>query len=180
MIQNEKLKELLHELGQREAEPARPDLAEDIKKRIPHRLIPHAMDTINIMIDLRISRLAAAAVIVITMVLLASFMGGRGSLGYGTYEDSKLFLKYCLGGEDACRSDMLAGLAGFYEEMVERGRDVTYYGNRVDPDDAYAVLMHWKLPNGKYGVILGDLSARTVSPAALIRLQARMLQEHPK
>lgn len=177
-MQNEKLKELLSELGQDMAEPVRPGLAEEVKNRIPHRLVPHTMDTINIMIHLRISKLAAAAAIVITMVLLAGFMGGHGSLGYGMYEDSKLFLKYCLGGEDACRGEVLAGLAGFYEDMVEQGRDVTYYGDKADPDDPYAILMHWKLPNGKYGVILGDLNPRTVSAATLIRLQARMLQEH--
>jgi hypothetical protein len=38
-------------------------------------------------------------------------------------------------------------------------------------------VMHWKLSEDKYGVVLGDLSARTVSSDMLIRLQTYMLQE---
>ena len=72
---------------------------------------------------------------------------------------------------------MLAGLASFYEDLTKQGRDVTFYGESVDPDDRNTVLMHWKLSNGRYRIIFNDMSARTVSPAALIRLQDRMLKK---
>ena len=52
----------------------RPGLAREIKDRIPARLVRHRMDTISIIVDLRISRLAAAAAILfIPFVLLLVF-----------------------------------------------------------------------------------------------------------
>ena len=69
-MREEKLEKLLNELADATAEQPRPGLAEDIRRRIPQQLSPHRgrMDTINIIIDLRISRLAAAAAIIITMI----------------------------------------------------------------------------------------------------------------
>ncbi len=159
----EKLKELLNGLADATAEPVRDGLNEDIKCRIPQSLVPHrgGWDTINIIIDLRVSRLAAAAVIIITTVLLASLFGSRDSAGEGIYQDSKLLIKYCLGGEDAHRSDVLMSKLG--EALAQQGREVVYYDNKPDPEDRYAVVMHWKLPDGRYGVIFGDLTTKTVS-----------------
>ena len=173
------LKELLNELADGTAEPVREGLNEDIKCRIPQLLEPHrgGRDTINIIIDLRISRLAAAAVIITTIVLLASFFSSRDSAGKGIYQDSKLLIGYILGGEDAHRSDVLAGLSKLREAMAQQGREVVYYDNKPDPEDRYAVVMHWKLPDGRYGVIFGDLTTKTVSADTLIMLQAWMLQK---
>lgn len=175
----EKLKELLNELADGTAEPVRDGLSEDIKRRIPQSLAPHrgGRDTINIIIDLRISRLAAAAAIIITIVLLASFFSSRDSAGKGIYQDSKLLIGYILGGEYAHRSDVLAGLSKLRDTLVQQGREVVYYDNKPDPEDNYAVIMYWKLPDGRYGVIFGDLTTKTVSPDILIMLQARMLQK---
>ena len=176
-MREEKLKKLLNELAERTAEPVHPGLAEDIKRQIPHSLQRRrGMNTINIMIDLRISKLAAAAAIIITVILCASFLGGRDSIGDGIYQDSKLLVKYCLGGESASRGDVLAGMSKFYEYLVHQGRDVVYYGDSIDPEDNNAVLMQWKLSDGKYKVIFGDLRAKIVSAEELIKLQARMLQ----
>ncbi len=180
-MREEKLGKLLNELAERTAEPVSPGLAENIKHQIPQRLMPHrsGMDTINIMIDLRISKLAAAAVIIVTMILLASFLGGRDLAGNGIYQDGKLLVKYCLGWAGAGGSDVLAGRSK-YEHLVHQGKDVTYYGDGIDPDDSNAVLMQWKLPDGKYRVIFADLRAKTVSAEELIELQARMLQKKTK
>ena len=95
----EYLKKALNELAQRTAEPVRPGLAEDIKHRIPQQLSPHRgrMDTINIMIDLRVGKLTAAAVIIITMVLCARFFDGQYSTCEGIFQDSKMLVKYFLG-----------------------------------------------------------------------------------
>ena len=97
-MREEKLKELLNELADATVEPVRPGLTEDIKRQIPQRLRPHrgGMDTINIIIDLRINKLAAAAAIIITVALCANFLGGQGPAGEGIYQDSKLLAKYWL------------------------------------------------------------------------------------
>jgi hypothetical protein len=57
---------------------------------------------------------------------------------------------------------------------------VVFYGDRANLSDPHAILMHWTVSQDKYGVILGDLSARTVTAKTLIRLQARMVQEPPR
>jgi hypothetical protein len=170
------IEDLLRAFSQGGIERARPELAGELKNRIPHRLSLHRMDTINIIVDLRISRLAAAAAIVITMLLIGVFFGGRDAVGQRFYDDGKMFLKYTLGGEKAYRADVLEGLTRFRDALAEQGREVVYYED-VDLDNKYAVVMHWKLSDDKYGVILGDLSPREVSASLLITLQARMLQE---
>ena len=181
-MREEKLGELLSELAERTAEPVSPGLAEYIKHQIPHRIVSHkgGMGTVNIIIDLRISKLAAAAVIIITMILCANFLGGRDSAGDGIYQDSKLLIKYCLGGENASRSDVLVGMSKFYEYLVHQGREVVYYGDSIDPEDSNAVLIYWRLPDGKYMVRFGDLRAETVSAEELIKLQVQMLQRKTK
>lgn len=178
-MRDEKLKELLSKLADATAEPVRQGLDEDIRHQIPQRLIRHRVtwDSVNILIDLRVSKWAAAAIIIITIFLWANFLAGWGTTPDEIYQDSKLLIKYGLSGENACRSDMLAGLASFYKDLTKQGRDVTFYGESVDPDDRNTVLMHWKLSNGRYRVIFNDLSARTVGPDALIRLQSRMLKK---
>ena len=178
-MKEEKLKKLLSELAKGTAEPVRPELVEEIKHRIPHRIVRHRgrMDAINIMIDLRVGKLTAAAVIIITMVLFASFFGGVDLAGGGICQDSKLLVKYCLGG--AGRGEVLAGRAG-YEHLVHQGKDVVYYGDTIDPEDGNAVLIQWKLSEGKYRVVFGDFRTKTVSAEELIELQARMLQKKRK
>jgi hypothetical protein len=175
-MSEEKLEKLLNELGRRIAGHARPGLAEDIKNQIPHKLIPHrgGLDTISIIIDLRVSRVAAAAVIIVAMVLLSSFLGARNSPGGSVYKDGKLLLKYCLGNTGA--SQLSAGRS-VYEHLVRQGRDVVYYGDSFACEDGNTVLMHWKLGDGEYGVMFTDLHTRTVSAEELINLQAQMLQK---
>ena len=181
-MSEEKLGKLLNELADRTPGPVRPGLNEDIKHQIPQQLIPHrgGMDTVNIIINLRISKLAAVAAIIITMLLWASFFGERESTGDGIYQESKLLIKYCLGGADASRSEVLAGMSKLYQYLADQGKDVAYYGDSIDPDDSNAVLMQWKLSNGEYRVILGDLRTKTVSAEELIKLQTRMLQKQKK
>jgi hypothetical protein len=177
-MKEEKLENLLNELAERTTEPVRPGLAEDIKQQIPHRIPAHrgGMNTINIIIDLRVSKLAAAAVIIIAMILLANFLGGRGSAGGNIYQESRLFVKYLLGMDRNSR----ATVRSRYEHLVQRGEDVVYYGDSVDPEDSNAVLMQWKVSDGKYKVLFGDLRVREVSAEELIKLQAQMLQKKTK
>jgi hypothetical protein len=178
-MDNELLEKLLKGLPEQCIEKARLSLAEEIKNQIPPRLAPHKADTINIMVDLRISRLAAAAAIAAT-ILLISLVGLRGFPGSQTIQDGKMFLKYCLGGEKAYKADVLASLIKLREELIQQGKEVVYYGNSPDPADKYAVVMHWKLPDGRYTVVFGDFTAKTVSPDTLIKLQSQMLRERTK
>ena len=96
MRKEQELKELLNQLSDATTEPVPPALGEDIKRQIPHRLSHHraGMDTINIIIHLRINKLAAAAAIIITIIFCATFLGGRDSTGGGVLKDSMLFIKY--------------------------------------------------------------------------------------
>jgi len=175
----ERLKELLGTLADATVEPVRQDLGEDIKSHVPQTLMAHrgGWDTINIIIDLRVSKLAAAAVIILAMLLLANLFGGRDTTGADIYQDSKLLIQYWLSGEEAHKNDVLAAMSELYGYLARQGREVTYYGDWIDPESGSAVLMHWKLPDDNYRVIFSDLRIRTVSADDLIMLQARMLQE---
>jgi hypothetical protein len=174
------IENLLKAFSEHGIERARPELCQEIKARIPSRLTLHPMDTINIIVDFRISRVAAAAVILVAMLLIGIFLGGRDAAGTKMYEDSKLLLRYTLGGENACKAEFLGNLAQFRNELAAQGREVVYYGNQANLKDPYTVVMHWKLSDEKYGVILGDLTARTVSARTLIALQDQMLQGRSK
>lgn len=180
-MKEKELERLLNGLAEKTTEPVRPGLSEEIKDRIPHRLIPHrkGMDTINIIIDLRVSKLTAAAVIIITMILCVSFLGGRDSTGGGILQESKLLAKYFLTDDSADSVGQLAGKSK-YECLVRQGKEVVYYGKSIDPEDSNAVLMQWKLSDGEYGVMFGDLRTKIVSAEELIKLQARMLQKKTK
>ncbi len=175
-----KTESLLKALAEDGIERAQPELAERIKARIPYRLIPHRWDTINIIVDLRISKVAAAAAILLTTLLIGGFFGGRDAAGARMYEDSKLFLRYTLGGENACKAEFLGNLTKFRDDLIAQGREVVYYGDRAKLKDPCAIIMHWKLSEDRYAVILGDLTTRTISSKTLIALQAHMLQSQTK
>ncbi len=175
-MEEEKLKELLNELAKQTTEPARPGLAEDIKHQIPHRLMPHraGMDTINVLIDLRISKLAAAAAIIITILLCANFFGGRALT-----DSSVEIVKHYLGWRDSSKSETLAGMLE-YENPTGQGRKIVYYSNGAEPKDGDALLAHWKLSDDRYRVFFTDFRTKIVSAEELIKLQAQMLQKKAK
>ncbi len=179
-MKEEKLEKLLNELADATIEPADPNLAEDIKQQIPQQLSPHrgGLDTINIIIDLRISKLAAAAVIILTMILFATFFGGRSQGGDGIYNSGKLLIEYCLEGIREDKGNILAAKSR-YEYLAQQGKDVVFYGDSADPRDSNAVLIQWKLADGEYKVVFCDLREETVSAEELIRLQGLMLQKKP-
>jgi hypothetical protein len=172
-----KIEDLLRAWAEHGIGRARPELGREIRNRIPHRLIPHRMDSINIIIDLRISRVAAAAAIIAAMLVIGGFLGGRDAVGGRMLADSKLFLEYTLHGESAGKAQILGNLGRFRDGLIAQGREVVYYGNPANRNDPYAIIMHWKLDEDRYGVILNDLSPRTVSAKTLIRLQDHMIQE---
>ena len=178
-MRDERLQELLRQLADFTAEPVRASFDEDIRHQIPHRLVRHRVNwhTVNIIIDLRLSRSVAAAVIIITMFLWVNFLGGWRTSADKMFQDSKLLIRYGLAGENVGREQTISSLEDFHKILANQGRPVAYYGPSNDEQNNYAVLMHWKLPEGGYRVIFNDLSCRTVTPDTLILLQARMVEK---
>ena len=62
--------------------------------------------------------------------------------------------------------------AKLLDEDQEQDRDIAYYGGTVTADDSEAVLMRWKLSNGQYRVIFGDLTVETVTAERLAELES--------
>ena len=56
---------------------------------------------------------------------------------------------------------------------VKVGPDVAYYGKTVGPKDKDKVLLRWKLDDGRYQVIFGDLRAETVTAERLRALEGK-------
>jgi hypothetical protein len=174
-MDEKKIHVLLTELGRQLTEPLRPALGEEIKQRIPHRLVRHKIgwDTVNIIIDLRLSKSVAAAAIIVAMILLLNLFGGPDSSVRGILQDSVLLVKYWGG---ATENDVSV-LRSKYEHLLGRGEDVRWYGESIDRKDGLAVLMHQRLSNGNYMITFVDGREREVDPEELIKLLARMLQK---
>ena len=62
-------------------------------------------------------------------------------------------------------------LGMFYAMLIQDKKDPAYYGDQVTPEDTDAVLMRWKLDNGKYKVIFGDLSTVEMEYEDLIKIE---------
>ncbi len=175
-----KIETLLDAFAERGIEKPRAGLSHEIKSHIPGRLSLHRLDTINIIVDLRISRLAAAAAILIVVLLAAGLFGGREAITGGIYEDGKSFIKYALGGQKTTTAEMLDVLSAYRDSLLAEGNEVVYYGDKARANDPHAILMHWQQGEDQYGVIFGDFSTRTVPGKTLIRLQAYMIREQHK
>ena len=51
--------------------------------------------------------------------------------------------------------------------ILRENADAAYHGKTVGPDDKDKVLFRWKLDDGSYKVIFGDLKSETVAPGRL-------------
>jgi hypothetical protein len=58
---------------------------------------------------------------------------------------------------------LFAPMLSFYQQLLEENREPEYFGATVQPGDSDAVLMRWKLDDGSFRVIYGDLRAETVA-----------------
>ena len=61
----------------------------------------------------------------------------------------------------------------FYAELLETDKVVAYYGDDIGPRDFDKVLLRWRLDDGQYRVIYGDLRAETLSADRLSELEER-------
>ncbi len=59
----------------------------------------------------------------------------------------------------------------FYTKLGRDGNDPMYYGKDVKAGDANTVLMQWKISDGTYRVIYGDLSAENVTAEKLKEME---------
>jgi len=62
--------------------------------------------------------------------------------------------------------------ATYVRELGDEGKEPAYYGDTVTAADADKVLVRWKLDDGQYRVIFGDLRIEDVSPQRLGELEA--------
>ena len=180
-MKKDELGDLLNELAASTAESVDPSLGDSIKEQIPRPLLRQkgGMNTISIIIDLRVGKLAAAAVIVLAMILCAHFFSGRDWKSDNIVQNGKLVAKY-LFSEKYAAAENAPVARSRYHYLREQGKEVVYYGDAIDPKDPNAILIHWKLHSNRYRVIFGDLSARTVTAEQLIEIQARMLRKKGK
>ena len=176
MVRDENLEKLLHRLADATAEPVHQDLGDDIKNRIPVRLAPHkgGRDAINIIINLRIGKLTAAAVIIMTIISSVTLLYRGDPTGDGLYRFCVLRVKSYFGWGPADKSGTLPDESE-YDGPTQRVQDFVYYGDYIDPEDPGAILTRWKLPQGKYRVIFADFGTKIVTAEELVELQTRML-----
>ena len=64
-----------------------------------------------------------------------------------------------------------AAPAFLYRKLIGENREPAYYGETVKPGDSSKVLLRWKLDDGQYRVIFGDLSVKTVTAKELAELE---------
>jgi hypothetical protein len=69
-----------------------------------------------------------------------------------------------MAGAQSATGAMLKATAAavFYQKLANERRDPEYFGDTVNPGDRQAVLLKWRLDDGRYRVIYGDLQADTV------------------
>jgi hypothetical protein len=156
-MDQQKIENLLKELAEKTVELPPVVLSEEINKRIPESIRPlRATVVFNIVINLRVGKLAAAAAIILTMVLCANLFE-RSDLSAGSiYNDCKLFLTYRLAGG----SNELALAKTRYQYLLDKGKEVFFYGQSIDPKNSNAILLQWKLSDSNYRVIFARNSFR--------------------
>jgi len=62
----------------------------------------------------------------------------------------------------------------FYMTLLQDKKEPVYYGESVGPDDADEVLLRWKVSEGRYRVIFGDLLVLDVTAEELAELEAAL------
>jgi outer membrane lipoprotein-sorting protein len=67
----------------------------------------------------------------------------------------------------------IGGLAGIASLVQFLNPDAAYYGKTVTPRDKDKVLLRWRLDDGRYEVIFGDLHAEAVAAEKLQALEKR-------
>ena len=61
----------------------------------------------------------------------------------------------------------------WFNRVLRANPDVAYYGKTVGPQDTDKVLLRWKLDDGKYQVLFGDLRNETATAERLRALEGK-------
>ncbi len=69
----------------------------------------------------------------------------------------------------------IQGTCTRYGQLMAENRDVAYHGSRVTTEFPHAVLLRWRLDDGRYRVIFGDLTVQDVPAERLKALEAMPL-----
>jgi hypothetical protein len=65
----------------------------------------------------------------------------------------------------------------FYTQMTGTEKEAVYYGDKVTADNPELVLLRWKVSDGKYRVIFGNLTATDVNEQELAELEKPFLEQ---
>jgi len=68
----------------------------------------------------------------------------------------------------------LERLCEIYEQMLKKGKEPAYHGDKVGPGKENEVLMRWRLVTGEYRVIFANLQTGTVTAEQLELLEAEL------
>ncbi len=65
----------------------------------------------------------------------------------------------------------------FYTQMARADKEAVYYGDKVTADNPELVLLRWKVSDGVYHVIFGNLTATDVNAEELVELEKPLLEQ---
>ncbi len=169
-----RLEDLLRELGRREVEPAPQALGERIKHHIPirHGAYGWGRGPINIMVHLKISRMAAVVAIVLSLIVFGGFFSSHSWSDAEWYQDIRSMVRNALG-EGGSEVD----LARVYEDLANSGVEVEYFERNANSQDPTLILMYWKLPEGDYRVVFSNGRVIRATPEMLIQMQAQTIRD---
>jgi predicted RNA-binding protein with PUA domain len=74
----------------------------------------------------------------------------------------------------ADKTRKLERLCEIYEQMLKKGKEPAYHGDKVEPGNENAILMRWRLVTGEYRVIFANLQTGTVTAEQLELLEAEL------
>ena len=66
--------------------------------------------------------------------------------------------------------------SAFYDKLIREKKDVAYYGDKITVEDSGKVLMRWKISDGRYRVVFGNLTRKSVTPGELAELEKLTLE----
>ena len=71
----------------------------------------------------------------------------------------------------------IQGLSEFYRRLHAEDRDPAYFGGKVAPGDKEQVLLRWKVSDGVFKVVYGNLRVETIPAERLAALEAQASSE---
>jgi hypothetical protein len=66
--------------------------------------------------------------------------------------------------------------SAFYDKLIRENKDVAYYGDKITVEDSGKVLMRWKISGGRYRVVFGNLTRKSVTAEELAQLEKLTLE----